>query len=80
MVALEEQVEQFEVVRASIAKTLGVNETETFISKALFIISVGGNDLLEFSSNEHAVKLGQKQYLSALQSNYYTQILVCTIY
>ncbi|XP_028777268.1 GDSL esterase/lipase At4g16230-like [Neltuma alba] len=72
---LEKQAEQFAVVRSSIAETLGTNQTATFLSKALFIISVGGNDLLEFSTNQSATRLGQNQYLAALQSNYYTQIL-----
>ncbi|KAK4261689.1 hypothetical protein QN277_004652 [Acacia crassicarpa] len=74
VVPLEQQVEQFAVVRATIADKLGTNQTATFLSKALFIISVGGNDLFEFPSNKTAT-LAQKQYLSALQSNFSTQIM-----
>ncbi|KAI9080453.1 hypothetical protein K1719_037567 [Acacia pycnantha] len=73
VVSLEKQVEQFAVVRATIADTLGTNQTATFLSKALFIFSVGGNDLFEFSGNKTDT-LAQKQYLSALQSNFSTQI------
>ncbi|XP_054808769.1 GDSL esterase/lipase At5g33370-like [Prosopis cineraria] len=74
VISLERQVLQFEAVRASLSKILGEKEAATFVSQALFIISIGGNDLLEFSRNDTAVRLGQKHYLSALQSNYYTCI------
>ncbi|KAK4261671.1 hypothetical protein QN277_004634 [Acacia crassicarpa] len=75
VVALGEQVEQFEAVKASLVETLGTSQTATFLSKALFIISVGANDLLEFSiTNKSSITLGPQQYLAALQFDYYTQI------
>ncbi|KAI9077377.1 hypothetical protein K1719_040690 [Acacia pycnantha] len=75
VVALGEQVEQFQAVKASLVETLETSQTATFLSKALFIISVGANDLLEFSTNKSSITLGPQQYLAALQFDYYTQIL-----
>ncbi|KAI9083857.1 hypothetical protein K1719_034115 [Acacia pycnantha] len=79
VVALGEQVEQFQAEKASLVETLGTSQTATFLSKALFIISVGANDPLEFSTNKSSITLGPQQYLAALQFDYYTQILVHTM-
>ncbi|KAK7263011.1 hypothetical protein RJT34_30595 [Clitoria ternatea] len=69
------QVQQFASVRGNISEILGAAEAATFVSKALFLISAGSNDLFDFTRNHSAsIHLGQKEYLGLLQLTYYSHI------
>lgn len=78
MVFLEKQVEQFELVRGNITEILGPAKAANFVSKALFLISVGSNDLFDYAHNDTdaSVRLSKEEYLSVLQINYYFHIRV----
>ncbi|KAL6224424.1 hypothetical protein ACLB2K_003279 [Fragaria x ananassa] len=47
VVSLGNQIQQFEAVRGNISQIVGHNKTDTLLSKSLFIISIGSNDLFE---------------------------------
>ncbi|XP_057422332.1 GDSL esterase/lipase At5g55050-like [Lotus japonicus] len=70
VVYLGKQVEQFALVRCNISEILGPAKAASFVSKALFIFSVGSNDLFDFASNDSDIHLGKEQYLRLLQLNY----------
>ncbi|XP_027347979.1 GDSL esterase/lipase At5g55050-like [Abrus precatorius] len=71
VVFLEKQVEQFASVRESITQELGPENATTFISKALFVISAGSNDLFEFARNDSgAIHFGKEGYLVVLRHSY----------
>ncbi|KAF7809608.1 lysine histidine transporter-like 8 [Senna tora] len=73
---LGKQVEQFALVRGNMSKMLGEMHTESYVSKALFIISAGSNDLFDFARINNATDdpFRAQLYLALLQSTYYTHI------
>lgn len=77
MVFFERQVEQFASVRESISEILGPAKAAEFVSKALFLISVGSNDLFDYARNDSgAIHLGAPEYLSLVQFTYDSQLRV----
>ncbi|CAL5197431.1 unnamed protein product [Lathyrus oleraceus] len=74
VVFLEKQVQQFAVVRESINKLLGESKASNFVSKAVFLISTGSNDLFDFASNKSDIHFGVEEYFSILQLNYFSHI------
>lgn len=76
VVFLEKQVQQFAVARESINKLLGESKASKFVSKAVFLISTGSNDLFDFASNKSDIHVGVEEYFSILQLNYFSQIRV----
>lgn len=76
MVFLAKQVEQFESVRGSITEILGPVKAASFVSKAIFLISIGSNDLFDFASNDSDIHLGNEEYMAHLRLNYFVQIRV----
>ncbi|TKY58336.1 GDSL esterase/lipase [Spatholobus suberectus] len=75
MIFLEKQVEQFASVRGNITEILGPAEAARFVSKALFLISVGSNDLFDYARNDSgAIHLGKEEYLAVVQLTYYSHI------
>ena len=76
MVYLEKQVQQFALVRGNISEALGPAKAASFVSEALFVISVGSNDILDFASNKSGLSLSNEQYLAFLQLNYDFKIRV----
>lgn len=79
MICLEKQVHQFALVHENITKTLGPEKSANFVSKALFLISIGSNDLFDYERNESGVfHLGKEENLAVLQQNYYSFIMVRT--
>lgn len=49
--SLRKQIEQFLTVYANITTIRGPEETANMVSKSLFLISVGSNDIFEFQEN-----------------------------
>ncbi|KAK2355465.1 GDSL esterase/lipase [Trifolium repens] len=75
VIFLEKQVCQFALVRENMTNTLGPEKASSFVSKALFLISIGSNDLLDYERRESGVyHLGKEENLAVLQLNYYTYI------
>ncbi|RDX85750.1 GDSL esterase/lipase [Mucuna pruriens] len=75
VVFLEKQVEQFASVRGIMTEILGPGKAATFVSQALFLISVGSNDLFDYARNDSgAIHLGAEEYLSLVQFTYYSHI------
>ncbi|XP_045787230.1 GDSL esterase/lipase At5g55050-like [Trifolium pratense] len=75
VIFLEKQVDQFAFVRENITNTLGAEKAASFVSKALFLISIGINDLLDYEHSESGVyHLGKEENLAVLQLNYYTYV------
>lgn len=77
MVFFERQVEQFAMVRESIKGIVGAAKVDNFLSKSLFLISVGSNDFFDFASNRSgSIRLGAPQYLALVQATYYYHLKV----
>ncbi|KAJ1376878.1 SGNH hydrolase superfamily [Sesbania bispinosa] len=76
VVCLEKQVQQFALVRGNITEILGLAKAASFVAKALFLISVGSNDLIDYENNDSGVfHLGKEEHLAVLQLNYYSHIM-----
>lgn len=45
VVALSEQIRQFATVRSNITDVMGAESTEEFLSKSVFSINIGSNDI-----------------------------------
>ncbi|ESW28209.1 hypothetical protein PHAVU_003G267900 [Phaseolus vulgaris] len=74
VVFFEKQVKQFALVRASLNGLLGY-KADSFVSKSLFLISVGSNDLFDFASNHSgSIRLNAEQYLGLVQVTYYSHL------
>ncbi|CAJ1942265.1 unnamed protein product [Sphenostylis stenocarpa] len=72
VVFFEKQVAQFASVRASISEVLGAAKAAKIVSKALFLISVGSNDIFDFARNDSgSIHFGAKEYLALVQVTYY---------
>ncbi|XP_020209216.1 GDSL esterase/lipase At5g55050 [Cajanus cajan] len=75
VIFLGNQVEQFSSVRDNLTEILGPVKAATFVSKALFLISVGSNDFFDFARNESgSIHLGAEEYLAVVQLTYFSHI------
>ncbi|KAK7376180.1 hypothetical protein VNO78_35034 [Psophocarpus tetragonolobus] len=75
VIFFERQVEQFAWVRGNISEILGEAKAAELVSKALFIISVGSNDLFDFSRNATASNIPPTQpYLARVQLTYFSHL------
>ncbi|KAK2408738.1 GDSL esterase/lipase [Trifolium repens] len=74
VVFLEKQVEQFAQVRGNITQILGASKAAKFVSKAVFLISTGSNDLFDFGKNDSNIHFGVEEYFSILQLNYFSHL------
>jgi hypothetical protein len=80
VVFLEKQVEQFAQVRGNITQILGASKAAKFVSKAVFLISTGSNDLFDFGKNDSNIHFSVEEYFSILQLNYFSHLRVCMLY
>ncbi|KAI8021099.1 GDSL esterase/lipase [Camellia lanceoleosa] len=55
VVSLTKQIEQFIIVHNNRVAITGPNETETMLSKSLFCISVGSNDIFSYFSSNRTI-------------------------
>lgn len=51
-VPLREQVSYFEQTRSYMAKLMGENDTKGFLRKAVFSVTIGSNDILNYITPE----------------------------
>ncbi|RHN41902.1 putative triacylglycerol lipase [Medicago truncatula] len=68
------QVQQFAQVRGNITQILGAAKADSFISKAVFLISTGSNDIFDFANNNTEFHVGVEEYLSILQLTYFSHL------
>ncbi|XP_048128353.1 GDSL esterase/lipase At4g28780-like [Rhodamnia argentea] len=72
VITLGEQIKQFSTVRDTIATIMGPTETEEFLAKSLFFISIGSNDIfLYYYSNSTVPK---QEFIATLGSAYENQL------
>lgn len=78
VVSFGKQVQQFRTVRNNISESWGAGGLAN-ISKSMFIISVGSNDMFElFAANKYNLtKKTEQDFLSRLISSYETHLRVC---
>lgn len=80
VVPLRKQVqEQFVTVHSNLTKLLGSPATADLLSASLFVISVGGNDLLEYKY-VNSTKEGAEQFIQHLMAEYEDNMKVNTTY
>ncbi|KAF3440374.1 hypothetical protein FNV43_RR18658 [Rhamnella rubrinervis] len=72
VVPLGTQVQQFGTVQANFTEIMGPEATRLALSKSIFIVSVGGNDLLDY--NETTSGLSKLDYMSSLQQTYHSHL------
>ncbi|XP_024185286.2 GDSL esterase/lipase At5g55050 [Rosa chinensis] len=75
VISFGEQVQQFATVRSHISELLGASAVAN-ISKSLFIISVGSNDIFEhfdYNYTSNPIVIGQN-YIATLISTYETHL------
>lgn len=78
MVYLEKQVEQFERVRGNITEVLGPAQAHRFVANALFLISVGSNDIFEYVLGLNNITLPNDEFIPFLTLTYTLRIQVYT--
>lgn len=76
--SLGNQIQQFEAVRGNISQIVGHNKTDTLLSKSLFIISIGSNDLFELVDYyPNATDLFKAKRMERLQLKFQNHLKVC---
>ncbi|KAL1824993.1 hypothetical protein ACET3Z_011771 [Daucus carota] len=71
VVALGKQIQQFATVCSNITKVLGKAKADELLSKSIFIISAGSNDIFEYSENRTVLPA---IFMDKLVEAYTTQI------
>jgi phospholipase/lecithinase/hemolysin len=72
VVPMSEQVNQFLTVRRKLAGRMGESSTEYMLSKSVFIISIGSNDIIEYFDTNNPMP--KEQFITALMASYESQI------
>lgn len=68
VIPLEKQIQQFATVQSNLTAAIGSDETEELLSKSLFLISSGSNDILS-----HFLNIGgstKEDFLQSLSDAY----------
>lgn len=74
---MSKQVEQFATLRCNISARIGKEAADTVLSRSLFLISTGGNDIFAFFSANSTPTVEQKQLFTAnLVSQYKDRVEV----
>jgi phosphoenolpyruvate-protein kinase (PTS system EI component) len=70
---MREQIQQFSTVCGNLTEILGTEAAADMLSKSLFLISVGGNDLFEYQLNmsQNDPNLPEAQELLRILSSTY---------
>lgn len=71
---LSDQIGQFTALRNNLTEVIGQESTETTLSKALFFISVGSNDIFDYFNTSSTVPI--EKFIDSLMSAYTTHIEV----
>ena len=65
IVSMSKQVEQFATLRCNISARIGKEAADTVLSRSLFVISTGGNDIFAFFSANSTPTAAQMQLFTA---------------
>jgi lysophospholipase L1-like esterase len=77
IVAMSKQVEQFETLRCNISARISREAADNVLSRSLFLLSTGGNDIFAFFSANSTPTVEQKQLFTRdLVSQYKTHMKV----
>ncbi|KAF8013411.1 hypothetical protein BT93_I1305 [Corymbia citriodora subsp. variegata] len=68
VITLSEQIMQFSTVRDTLTAVIGPTETEKFLAKSLFFISIGSNDILLYHRSNSTVP--EQEFIATLGSAY----------
>ncbi|KAF3434800.1 hypothetical protein FNV43_RR21886 [Rhamnella rubrinervis] len=72
VVTMREQVKQFSSVRGMLSHTMGSAATKKFLSKCLFFISIGSNDILAYYHSRRSIR--KTEFLGLIGLAYETHI------
>ena len=79
IVAMSKQVEQFGTLRCNISARISKEAADNVLSRSLFLISTGGNDIFAFFSANSTPTAAPKQLFTAnLVSQYKNHVKVYT--
>ncbi|XWS45622.1 hypothetical protein CRYUN_Cryun15aG0152300 [Craigia yunnanensis] len=71
VISLEEQIQQFSTIRSNITNMTGSEaETDSILSKAFFLISIGSNDIFEYLLNLTSPPMSIPEFNVTLISTY----------
>lgn len=77
VISLEEQIQQFSTVRSNITNMTGSEAaTDSIISKAFFLISIGSNDIFEHLLNLTTPPMSTPEFNVTLLSTYENHLKV----
>jgi hypothetical protein len=77
IVAMSKQVEQFDALRCNISARISKEGADNVLSRSLFLLSTGGNDIFAFFSANSTPTPAQKQLFTAhLVSQYINHVKV----
>jgi hypothetical protein len=65
IVAMSKQVEQFDTLRCNISARISKEGADNVLSRSLFLLSTGGNDIFAFFSANSTPTPAQKQLFTA---------------
>ncbi|KAH9322907.1 hypothetical protein KI387_017546, partial [Taxus chinensis] len=75
-VSMNKQVEYYATVYGNLAAQLGNGEAQKLVSKSLFVVVIGSNDLFSYSKSNYKLqaKYSPQQYIDFLISTFKTQL------
>jgi len=77
IIPLSKQVEQFAAVQRNISSRAGNGTADTLLSRSLFLVSTGGNDLFAFfSRNSTPSDADKQQFVGNLVALYQNHVKV----
>ncbi|KAF5453844.1 hypothetical protein F2P56_023562 [Juglans regia] len=74
VVSMKEQIQQFDMVRGNITEILGPTKTASMLSKSLFLIIVGTNDIFDYEDTYSY--LSKPEFMSTLQFAFHNQLKI----
>ncbi|KAF5453843.1 hypothetical protein F2P56_023561 [Juglans regia] len=69
---METQIQQFGMVMGNITEILGPAQTASMLSKSLFLINVGANDIFDYEDTYS--NLSKQEFMSTLQFTFHDQL------
>lgn len=78
VITLGEQIKQFSTVRDTLATIMGPTETEEFLAKSLFFISIGSNDIFLYHYSNSTVP--KQEFIATLGSAYENHLKVAFLF
>ncbi|XP_059440558.1 GDSL esterase/lipase At5g33370-like [Corylus avellana] len=73
VVSMGKQVQQFEMVRGNISEIMGPTEIAGVLSKSLFFISVGSNDIFDYQ-DFNSTTLSKQDFMDTLEFSFHNHL------